>query len=233
MMKCRNCQNEMPPIKIQKYQYDLTGLENVFLDNMEVYSCATCEMRIPIIPKILKLHNTIAFAIVCKHSLLNGAEIRFLRKNLRIKSQDWAKLLRTDKSVYSRWENNSQNISLQSDLLIRYLYIRLLEEKKEIRLEKQIVENLSKITDEKTAIIIDVEQIESYSYMPFSEALYLAEIKKLRTETFDFELDESNLFLSEIERPMAFEKINSDSFNPLTARANSQAAANQELALAA
>jgi putative zinc finger/helix-turn-helix YgiT family protein len=227
IMKCENCQNEMTLTKTQKYQYVESGLENVFLDNIEICHCAKCNMQIPVIPKIIKLHNTIGYAIVCENSLLSGAEIQFLRKNLRVKSQDWANLLRTDKSVYSRWENDSQSISSQSDLLIRYLYLRLLEEIREVRLEKKIAESLSITTAEKAAIIIDVEQIEHYSYLPFGEAIHLAEIRHAQTEIFDIELDKSNLFLSAIEKPLPFEKINK---NPFT---GSMAGANTEMALAA
>lgn len=215
--------------KTQKYQYSLSGLKNVFLDNIEIYCCAGCEVQIPVIPRILQLHNTIANAIVCKRALLSGAEIRFLRKNLRIKSQDWAKLLRTDKSVYSRWENDLQAVSPQSDLLIRYLYLRLLEERKDIRLEKKIVESLSNMRDEKTAIVIDVEQIEDYSYLSFVKALQLAQVQNLRAVTSNFELfelNESNLFLSEIEKPLPFEKIIGDQFKY-------SLMTNQELAVAA
>jgi YgiT-type zinc finger domain-containing protein len=225
-MRCENCLIEMLLTKTLKYQYDLSGLENVFLDNIDVYFCSKCKADIPVIPKILKLHNTIANAVVCKKELLSGAEIQFLRKNLRIKSQDWAKLLRTDKSVYSRWENE-QKISLQSDLLIRYLYLRLLEEKKGVRLEQKITERLSEMTDEKTAIIINVEQVENYSYLSFDEALRQSENQNKRTLTFDFELNESNLTLSEMEEPLPFGEINNSPFN------KSMAKANQELALAA
>ncbi len=191
-MKCYSCSKNTQIKKVQKYQYTGTGLENIFLDNIEIRFCDNCEMESPVIPKILILHNTIANAIVCKRTLLSGAEIRFLRKNLRIKSQDWAKLLRTDKSVYSRWENDLQSVSPQSDLLIRYLYLRLLEERKDIRLEKKIVESLSDMTDEKTAIVIDVGRIEDYSYLSFVEALQLAQVQDLRTVTSDFELFELN-----------------------------------------
>lgn len=191
-MKCHSCSKNTQIKKVQKYQYTGTGLENIFLDNIEIRFCDNCEMESPVIPKILILHNTIANAIVCKRTLLSGAEIRFLRKNLRIKSQDWAKLLRTDKSVYSRWENDLQSVSPQSDLLIRYLYLRLLEERKDIRLEKKIVESLSDMTDEKTAIVIDVGRIEDYSYLSFVEALQLGQVQDLRTVTSDFELFELN-----------------------------------------
>jgi len=226
-MKCDSCGKNTQIKKVQKYQYTGTGLKNIFLDNIEVRFCDNCEMESPLIPNILILHNTIGYAIVCKNSLLNGREIQFLRKNLRIKSQDWAKLLRSKKETVSRWENDSQAISPQSDLLIRYLYLRLLEERKELRLDKKIVENLSEMTNENIAIVIDVEQIEDYSYLPIEQALLLAQAQKLWTVSYDFELDESNLFLSEIERPLPYGEINNKPFKI------SSEAANQELALAA
>lgn len=212
--------------KTQKYQYALSGLKNVFLDKIQVYSCAGCDVQTPVIPKILRLHNTIANAIVAKKSLLSGDEIKFLRMNLRLKSQDWAKLLRTDKSVYSRWENGSQKISPQSDLLIRYIYLRLLEEKKGIRFEQNIAESLAEMTDEQTAIVIDVERIENYSYLPLTEARDLAAAQNTVKIVFDFNLSETNQFLSEIEEPLPFKSISGSPFKY-------SAAANQELALAA
>ncbi|HXG83561.1 MAG TPA: type II TA system antitoxin MqsA family protein [Pyrinomonadaceae bacterium] len=225
-MKCENCRTEMLLVKSSMYRYELSGLENVFLDKIEVYNCAGCDVKIPVIPKILKLHNTIANAIVAKKSLLSGDEIKFLRKNLRLKSQDLANLLRTDKSVYSRWENGSQKISPQSDLLIRFVYLRLLEEKKGVRFEQKIVESLSETTDEQTAIVVDVERIENHSYMPLTEALVLADAQNIGKVVFDFDLDETNQFLSEIEEPLPFKSVSGGTFKY-------SAATNQELALAA
>ncbi len=76
--------------------------------------------------------------------------------------------------------------------------------------------------------MIDMEQIEKYSYIPLPEALHLTESRNPRTGRFDFDsdktiansisvvrsvnirfdfdLDETNLFPSEIERPLPFEK---------------------------
>lgn len=224
-MKCDYCGKDTQIRKIQKYQYKGVGLDNVFLDNIEVRFCSDCDLQSPIIPKILKLHNTIGFAIVCKNSLLTGAEIQFLRKNLRMKSQDWARLLRSKKETVSRWENDSQAISPQSDLLIRYLYLRLLEEKKEIRLEEKIAENLAETGGRQTAIVIDVERIEEFSYLPFDKAVELSEAQNM-TQTFDLDLSDFNIYLSEIETPLPFDSINSY-------KIEKRALANQELALAA
>lgn len=224
-MKCEYCSRDTQIRIVQKYQYEDSGLNNVFLDNIEARFCDECELSSPIIPKILRLHNTIGFAIVCKNSPLTGAEIKFLRQNLRVKSQEWARLLRTKKETLSRWESGSQPISAQSDLLIRYLYLRTLEEKKGVRLERKIVEDLSELKDEKTAIVIDVEKIETYSYMPFDEALGLSKIQK-SAQTFDLDLSELNIYLSEIEEPLPWDSIN-------VYRIENSARANQELALAA
>lgn len=205
-MRCENCVTKMSLAKTQKYKYIESGLENVFLDNLQIYTCPECAVQVPIIPKILKLHNAIGFAIVRKESRLTGAEVQFLRKNLRIKSQDWAAFLRSKKETVSRWENDSQTIGAQTDLLIRLLYLRLLEEKKDIRLDQKIVEGLSVITGEQSAIVINVEEIESYSYMPLNEAEQLAETQTAKI-TFDFELDGSNIYLSEIEKPLSLRAV--------------------------
>lgn len=226
-MKCENCQAETVLTKVQKYRYSDSGLENVFLDNIKVYNCGECGIQIPVIPKILKLHNTIGYGIVCKAELLNGAELKFLRKNAGMKSQDWAKLLRTDKSVYSRWESDSQPIGLQSDLLIRYLYLRLLEEKKGLRLQEVIAEKLADLSNEKTAIVIDVEQVENYEYLPLSEALRLSKDQHSYLVKFDFELDDSDNYFGEIEQPMSpGTVVNLADYQRATA-------ANTEMALAA
>jgi hypothetical protein len=103
----------------------------------------------------------------------------------------------------------------------------LVEERKELHLKKNIVESLAEMTDEKTAIVINVEQIENYSYMPVKQALSSAQVQNFWTELYDFDLDESNSFLSEIERPLTFREMNNDPFKI------SPEAANQELALAA
>lgn len=224
-MRCEFCNKDTQIKKVQKYQYIESGLKNIFLDNIEIRFCENCDLQSPIIPKILKLHNTIGFAIVCKSGALSGSEIKFLRKNLRIKSQDWAKLLRSKKETISRWENSSQTVGSQTDLLIRLLYLRIMEERKDIGFNSKIVENLSEVNNTQTSIIIDAEAIESFSYLPFEEALYLSETQNIMT-VFDFELDESNYYLSEIEKPLLPETIKDY-------RSGYFATANQELALAA
>lgn len=170
-MKCEVCRAEMALKKVQKYQYVESGLENVFLDNLEVYFCADCSVEMPRLPKILALHNSIAHAIVLKPTFLSGEEVRFLRKSLRMKANEWANLLRTKKETFSRWENDGRTIGAQSDLLIRYLFVRLLEERNGQRFYGNIAESLAIIerVEEAPAIVIDVERIADFSYQTSAE----------------------------------------------------------------
>ena len=170
-MKCEICRKEWTLQKTRNYKYVEAGLENVFLENIKVYSCADCAIQVPILPKVLALHDAIAEAIIMKPDFLSGDEIRFLRKNLRVKAVEWAELLRTKKETLSRWENDERAIGAQSDLLIRYLAARLFEERKGRRINGEIARRLANIERgvEPQAIFIDVENIEKVSYHTLTE----------------------------------------------------------------
>jgi YgiT-type zinc finger domain-containing protein len=163
-MRCDICNSETKLIKEEKYQYTLSGLNNLFLKNIKVEVCEKCKLDVPYIPKIIRLHNTIARAIISKKTLLLGEEIRFLRKNLRIKAQDWAKFLRKDVATLSRAEKTGNFLNKDLDLLIRLLYVRLWEEKNETIFSEKIVETLTIVEDMEQSIFIDVEKIEEFSH---------------------------------------------------------------------
>ncbi len=167
-MKCYSCKNESQLKLVEKYQYKEVGLHNIYLKNIEVQICENCDLSSPIIPKIIRLHNTIARAIICKKSLLIGEEIRFLRKNLRIKAQDWAKLLRKDVATISRAEKNGNVLNKDLDLLIRLLYVRVWEENNDKLFTEEF---FGAIKDVFLGILIDVENIEDYSYIDLPNKL--------------------------------------------------------------
>ena len=52
----------------------------------------------------------------------NFAEIRFLRKNLHLKINEFAQLLGVDRVTVSRWENEHEKPSRSADRLIRLTY---------------------------------------------------------------------------------------------------------------
>lgn len=170
-MRCDICDNETTVTKEGKYKYTLSGLNNLYLKNIKVERCKNCNLDIPYIPKIIRLHGTIARAIISKSTLLKGEEIRFLRKSLLIKAQDWAKFLRKDVATISRAEKTGNFLNKDLDLLIRLLYVRLWEEKNETIFSEKIVETLMIVEDIEQNIFIDVEKIEEFSHFENEDVL--------------------------------------------------------------
>jgi putative zinc finger/helix-turn-helix YgiT family protein len=61
-------------------------------------------------------------SILLKPTNLNGAEIRFLRKNLRLKINEFSQLLGVDRVTVSRWENGHERLPRSTDRHIRLTY---------------------------------------------------------------------------------------------------------------
>jgi putative zinc finger/helix-turn-helix YgiT family protein len=164
-MKCSNC-GELTVVRPgQSYHYTESGLNNVYLENIELRVCESCGAVTPRIPRILQLHETIARAIVSQPNSLSGPEIRFLRKQLGLKAKEFAAYLRTDVSTYSRWENDGQPISPQSDLLIRLMYLKLLREKEPRAIEPEAAV-IAPLGEEKASVSVHVDMNNTalYSY---------------------------------------------------------------------
>ena len=109
------------------YPYLESGLDNVVLKGITVYTCS-CGEEMPEIPNIEGLHKEIAFAVIHKKALLAGPEIRFLRKEMDLKAKDLAELLGASNVSVSRWERGEKPIGHANDRAFRLLYIRRIEE---------------------------------------------------------------------------------------------------------
>ena len=127
-MKCDICQGNIITKTQQTYHYKECGLDNVYLRNVDVRVCESCGEKSLRIPRIKELHTTIGRAVAMQPCPLRGPDIRFLRKQLGFSAREWATSLRTDVSTLSRWENDQQDIGIQSDALIRLLYFRIRDE---------------------------------------------------------------------------------------------------------
>jgi putative zinc finger/helix-turn-helix YgiT family protein len=94
-----------------------------------LHKCRKCGELLPEIPSIKKLHAKIALELLYKEGPLTGEEIRFLRKEMRLKANELAALLGVHKVMVSRWENNNEKIGPSSDRLLWYIYaMRRIEE---------------------------------------------------------------------------------------------------------
>ena len=123
-MKCPTCKQMMEHRNPNKYQYFESGLNNVFLEGVDMFSCA-CGESIVRIPAVDELHRFIGLRILEKTSSLNGNELRFLRKNVGISAIKLSNLIGVDNATLSRWENGKQSISKPHDLLLRLIYCNM------------------------------------------------------------------------------------------------------------
>lgn len=116
--ECSNC-GKNASVNRGKYHFKECGLQNVMLDGIEVISCDNCGNIDPIIPRFNDLMRTLALAVIVNPARLSGAEIKFLRKYLKMTGEQFAQLLSVDKTTLSKWETNADQVGAQSDKLIR------------------------------------------------------------------------------------------------------------------
>lgn len=88
------------------YHYVNSGLPNVFLSGVKYRVCEDCKKQEADIPALKQLLESIARALVEKHSKLNGPEIKFLRKRLQKKQAEFANLLSVTPQRLSTLENS-------------------------------------------------------------------------------------------------------------------------------
>lgn len=167
-MKCENCNAPATVRYGARYQYKECGLDRVYLDNIKVIECGECGAESPRIPRLIELHKTLGKAIALQPAPLTGIDVRLLRKQLGIKARDWAAMIGVDPATLSRWENGEQQIGTQSDLLVRFLYVRLREEREGQPLAGVQAEQITKAARAETtvapSVFIDASAVSRYAY---------------------------------------------------------------------
>lgn len=116
--KCSNCEKDAKVVR-GSYKFTESGLTNVVLQGIEIITCQHCGTEDPIIPRINDLMRCLAIAVICKPYPLQGEEIRFLRKYLRMTGDEFARLIDVDKTTVSKWETNDDQVGKNNDRLIR------------------------------------------------------------------------------------------------------------------
>lgn len=121
-MKCSNCDKKMRASTAKDYHYTVSGLDNVYLSGMPLYKCTCGEVMVEI-PNTEELHTAIVGELLRKPTLLSGEEIRFIRKQMKLKAVNLAKQLDVDPVTLSRWENSSAPIGQANDKLLRLMFL--------------------------------------------------------------------------------------------------------------
>jgi len=119
-MRCPNCNSEMS-CEVGLHEYTESGLDNITLEGVEICTCS-CGEKIVSIPHMPELHSLIGLSLLKKKSLLDGKEIRFLRKNMGLTGIKLAKLLGVDNATISRWEKGKHPITNAHDRTLRLVY---------------------------------------------------------------------------------------------------------------
>lgn len=78
-MKCSKCNSAMTS-GLGRWHYKEIGMDNVFLENIEVHTCSNpdCGAQDVVIVGIERLHEALAGALVRKPERMTGAEARFV-----------------------------------------------------------------------------------------------------------------------------------------------------------
>jgi len=140
MDRCYSCGKKIRIIKDKPYLYDACGL-NVKIFGITQYVCDSCGESYVSLPQIDQLHRVIGAQICVENkALLMPEEIKFLRKDLHLKSKELAKTLGVTPSQVSRWENGQKPIGEAYDRLLRSIYMMHAEEEVRMILKQSFVD---------------------------------------------------------------------------------------------
>lgn len=115
--RCPQCGRRMRRA-VQDYQYVESGLTNVHLRRVAVFTCR-CGEEVLDLPRVERLHSLIVQKLMSKPSVLSGSELRFIRKFIGVKAVDVARMLNVSQTTVSRWETGAEPIGKESDKLFR------------------------------------------------------------------------------------------------------------------
>ena len=105
---------------MQRYHYTECGLDNVFIEGVEIIRDEDGE-EVVCIPAINELHKTIAEGILRQEGAMSGKELRFLRTEMGMTQAELGQLLHRDAQTIARWEKGEIPIDGNADTVVRKL----------------------------------------------------------------------------------------------------------------
>ena len=164
-MKCIECGRDAVVVRKPKMLYEGINVENVFLRNVEVELCRPCGNESIVVRNIKKVHSVIALGIALQPARLSGAEVRFLRKAMRMNIIEWASRIGIAPETFSRWENG-RSPAQQVEKLARIDFLMAFSKDLSVNfvLQDSLEEVLSAdlIETRDFALLVDAEDLDAY-----------------------------------------------------------------------
>jgi len=143
---CLDCGSKSIVVTRGEHNFPESGLDNVTLINVEIKKCNTCGEKVVSIPNPNQLLKVIGEQVILKPNRLSAREIRFLRKNIYLKTQEFAQITGVQRGTVSRWENAHSKPTPSEDRLIRMIYAQYASVSESIKqhLEEMLRKDISK-----------------------------------------------------------------------------------------
>jgi len=121
-MKCAQCGHSMGKAT-GMYRYEESGLKNIMLMDVPMYTCASCGETEVEIPAMEELHCLIGLFVLYQPNRLESAEVRYLRKHMGYSQDELASYIGVARGTITRWEAGGV-IRIDQDKAVRQLYVR-------------------------------------------------------------------------------------------------------------
>jgi len=147
---CSNCGSRDIVVVRGEHEFVESGLDNVILMNVEIKKCDKCGEKAVSIPNPNQLLKLIGEQIILEPNRLSTGEIKFLRKNICLKIQEFAQITGVHRATVSRWEKGHTRPTASEDRLIRMVYAQYANVGESIRkgleemFRKEISEEIAK-----------------------------------------------------------------------------------------
>ena len=119
-MECPICESQNAISEFRSYTLDEFAVENIVLHNVEFTVCPDCEEETFTIPRYNLVIKQIRELLCSINKRLSAGDFAFLRTQLGVNGQDYAKLVGVSNVTVSRWESGDYEISKSADRAIRH-----------------------------------------------------------------------------------------------------------------
>lgn len=123
-MECMSCNStKKMNEEIVSHKYSESGLSNITLLGVTKYHCDNCGETTYNLGDVNQLNKLIVNSLIRKDSLLNGEEVKFLRKFMGYSGEMLGKIMGYTKDHIYKVESGSQEVNITIDHMMRFAVV--------------------------------------------------------------------------------------------------------------